>query len=327
MPEPMLATPVDRLPAFDGQVAAEPKWDGFRALVWRPRDGRVEIVSRRGTPLARAFPDVAAAAERDLPGDCLLDGELVVWNAGRLDFDLLQQRLRSGAATATRLAATAPAHFVAFDLLRLGDDDLMPLPYRERRAALERLCAGLAPPWTLCPSTLEEAQARQWLGKQWATAGLEGLLLKKVEQPYLAGQRGWRKLRVRSTTEAIVGGVSPSLARPQTVLLGRLDADDRLHYVGRTTVLSAPQVRALAEVLAPAPPGHPWTGRRFTASWGSRESLVVALAAPELVAEVSADAAVDRGKWRHPVRWVRLRADLSPADTPPFGQGNQPSAG
>ncbi|WP_436840130.1 ATP-dependent DNA ligase [Streptomyces abikoensis] len=327
MPEPMLASPVDRLPAFDGQVAAEPKWDGFRALVWRPRDGPVEIVSRRGTPLARAFPDIAAAAERDLPGDCLLDGELVVWNAGRLDFDLLQQRLRSGTAAAARLAATTPAHFVAFDLLCLGEIGLMPLPYRERRAALERLCAGLAPPWTLCPSTTEREQALEWLGEQWAVAGLEGLVLKRMGQAYLAGQRGWRKLRSRSTTEAIVGGVSPSLARPQTVLLGRLDADGRLRYVGRTTALNAPQAHALAETLEPAPPGHPWTGRRFTASWGSREPLAVALTAPELVAEVSADAAVDRGKWRHPVRWVRLRADLSPADAPPFGQGDQPSAG
>ncbi|MFV8133217.1 ATP-dependent DNA ligase [Streptomyces syringium] len=330
MPEPMLAAPVEKLPIVFRDLAAEPKWDGIRAILARPDDGPVQIVSRRGTPLARAFVDIAAAAEKDLPGNTLLDGELVIWHDGRLDFDRLQQRLRSGPATIARLVATTPAHFIAFDLLHEGDTDLVPLPYRNRRAALEELFARckLGPPWTLCPSTTQREQALQWLSGQWGAVGCEGVVLKRLSRGYLPGRRGWEKYRSRSTTEAVVGAVSPSLKRPTTVLLGRFDTEGRLRYVGRTTPLTTGQASTLADALAPAGPAHPWEGRRFTASWGSKDPLAVALVAPELVAEVSADTVVDAGgRWRHPLRWARLRVDMAPSDAPAFGQGNQPGTG
>ncbi|WP_052868736.1 hypothetical protein [Streptomyces niger] len=136
-----------------------------------------------------------------------------------------------------------------------------------------------------------------------------------------------RKYRVRESTEAIVGAVTGSLARPGTVLLGRLDAAGRLRYAGRTTQLTATLARVLATQLAPAGPGHPWTGRTFSAGWGTGKTLTPTLTRPELVVEISAEVSLNgAGRWRHPLRMLRPRADLSPADVPRFGQGNTPAA-
>lgn len=327
IPEPMLATPVAALPGAG--YAFEPKWDGYRALLARPAGGPVRLVSRRGTPMAAAFPEIAGAAERDLPRGTLLDGELVIWHQGRLAFELLQQRLGRTASSAARLAHQVPAHYVAFDLLHRGETDLMAWPYRERRDALEALFAEeqLGPPWTLCPMTTDPAQAAQWLRPEWAQAGIEGVVAKLPNRSYAPGRRGWLKYRSRDSTEAVIGAVTGSLRRPRTVLLGRLDDAGRLRYVGRSTELSAAAARDLAAQLAPAVAGHPWQGRTFSAGWGTRETLDVTLVAPDLVAEVSADTAVDAGRWRHPVRFQRLHPDLAAQDAPAFGAGNQPAAG
>jgi ATP-dependent DNA ligase len=158
--------------------------------------------------------------------------------------------------------------------------------------------------------------------------GMEGLVFKRLDQRYLAGRRAWRKYRSRPSTEALVGAVGDSLAVPSTALLGRYDGEGRLQYAGRTTVLSHPAGQALAAQLTAALGGHPWTGWTFTAGWGSRNVLQVELVEPLTVVEVAADVAVDpSGRWRHPVRWLRVRADLAPADVPLFGAGNQPAAG
>jgi ATP-dependent DNA ligase len=194
-------------------------------------------------------------------------------------------------------------------------------PWGERRAALERLFAdsGLGAPWTLCPVTDDAAQARRWL-EEWGPFGIEGLLLKDTGRRYLPGARGWRKYRVRHTAEAVVGAVTGSVGRPRSVLLGRPGADGRLRYVGRSGPLGPEAVQGLAAVLRPAGPGHPWEGRQFSAGWGSRGLLVVELAEPDVVAEVSADVSLTSGgQWRHQVRYVRLRPDLAPGDVPGTG--------
>ncbi|MEV7471651.1 ATP-dependent DNA ligase [Streptomyces kronopolitis] len=324
VPEPILAAPVAALPTSG--VAYEGKWDGYRCLLARHPDGRVEMRSRRGTALTVAFRDIAAAAQRDLPeGGVILDGELVIWHEGRLAFDRLQRRMNRTAASVAAEIREAPAHFVAFDVLHLAGENLMPQPYLRRRERLERLFAeeGLGPPWTLCPMALDRVEAERWM-REWAQAdgGLEGIVAKKLNQPYRPGtRRAWSKVRIRHTTEAVIGGATGTLAHPTGVLLGRFDVSGRLRYVGRSTPLTVQASRQLSEQLEPAAADHPWHGYSFSVSWGSREKLVVDLAEPLLVAEVSADTAVDSGRWRHPVRFVRLRTDMEPQDTPPFSEG------
>ncbi|MEJ8653608.1 ATP-dependent DNA ligase [Streptomyces sp. MS1.AVA.3] len=323
IPEPILAAPIATLPTAG--VAYEGKWDGYRCLLARHPEGRVEMRSRRGTALTMAFSDIAAAAQRDLPHGVLLDGELVIWHEGRLAFDRLQRRMNRTAASVAAEIRETPAHFVAFDVLHLAGENLMPQPYLRRREQLERLFAEerLGPPWTLCPMTLDRTEAERWI-HEWAQAdvGLEGIVAKKINQPYRPGTRqAWSKVRIRHTTEAVIGGVTGTLAHPTGVLLGRFDASGRLRYVGRTTPLSAQASQQISEQLAPTAADHPWHGDSFSAGWGSRERLAVDLAEPALVAEVSADTAVDSGRWRHPVRFVRVRTDMAPQDTPPFSDG------
>ncbi|MFB6772684.1 ATP-dependent DNA ligase [Streptomyces sp. NPDC056337] len=218
----------------------------------------------------------------------------MVWEDGRLAFERLQQRLaRRRGAGALAAAQTRPAHLVVFDLVRLGDTDLTPRPYSARRKALEDLFAGmgLSAPFTLCPSTTDPATARAWL--EWTTAGLEGLCFKRLTEPYRPGARTWAKYKVRSTADAIVGAVTGPPAAPRTLLLGRYDDTGALRYTGRTTPLARTAVSGLAAELAPAAGEHPWTGRTFTAGWGSRDVLDVTLVSPQLVVEVAVDVARD----------------------------------
>ncbi|WP_405467189.1 ATP-dependent DNA ligase [Streptomyces canus] len=318
LPEPMLAASVPESVLLPGW-AGEPKWDGYRALVGRWYGGRVLIRSRAGGDLTGAFPEIVAAAA-DLPDDTALDGELVVWANDQLAFERLQQRRHRRAGAAAQAAAQWPAHFVAFDLLRLRTDRTGQ-PYQERRRALEELFTGqqLQPPWTLCPSTTDPQQAAAWL--QWSSVGMEGLVFKRLDQIYVPGWRGWRKYRSRHSTEALIGAVTGTLAAPATALLGRFDAAGQLQYTGRTTVLNAAARRALARELQPGRPGHPWTGWTFSAGWGSRQELNVRLVEPAIVAEVTVDVSLDAaGRWRHPVRLLRVRTDLAPSEIPLFGQ-------
>ncbi|WP_286246879.1 hypothetical protein [Streptomyces graminofaciens] len=187
----MLTTPVS-VPGLRPGCAAEPKWDGFRALV-SVDAGRVVLRSRRGTEMAASFPEVVAGAVR-LPDATALDGELVVWDsAGRLAFERLQNRLTQRGAGAARAAEEWPAHFVAFDLLRLSATDTTSWPYRRRRAALESVFAArrLIAPWTLCPSSTEADVVREWL--TWASVGMEGVVFKRLDDAYKPSVRGWQK--------------------------------------------------------------------------------------------------------------------------------------
>ncbi|MFE1996406.1 ATP-dependent DNA ligase [Streptomyces parvulus] len=320
LPEPMLTAPVAS-PDLPAGAAGEPKWDGYRAQLARYAGGRVLLRSRLGTDMTAAFPEVREAALAQLPEDTGLDGELVVWESGRLAFERLQQRLaRRRGAGALAAAQTWPAHLVVFDLVRLGDTDLTPRPYSARRAILEDLFAGmgLSAPFTLCPSTTDPATARGWL--EWTSAGLEGLCFKRLSEPYRSGARAWAKYKIRATEDAVVGAVTGPPAAPRTLLLGRYDDAGLLRYTGRTTSLARPVARSLEGVLLPAAGGHPWTGRTFTAGWGSRDVLDVTLVDPQLVVEVAVDVARDAaGRWRHPVGLHRTRPDLSACSVPLFG--------
>ncbi|MFJ8752013.1 ATP-dependent DNA ligase [Streptomyces sp. NPDC102441] len=319
LPEPMLAAPVPD-PALPQGWAAEPKWDGWRALL-SVDAGRLVLRSRKGTDLGPAFPEIPSATTQ-LPDGTALDGELVVWESGRLAFERLQGRLHRRGAGAARLAAQWPAHFVAFDLLRLTGTDTTRWPYRRRRAALMDLFAEqqLTAPWTLCPSTTDPGTVREWL--TWTSTGLEGVVFKKLDGLYAPSARGWSKYKVRETEEVIVAAFTGSLAAPRTLLLGRYDVDGHLQYTGRSTTLPQTAGRSVGQLLVPVGGEHPWTGWTFSAGWGSRESLHVSLVRPELVVEVGVDVARgSSGRWRHPARWHRARPDLIPDDVPRFEAG------
>ncbi|WP_330262037.1 ATP-dependent DNA ligase [Streptomyces sp. NBC_00539] len=329
--EPMLAQAAEVIPPvrpLASGVAYEQKFDGYRALVFTPAapGGRVLLQTRRGSLVQGAFPDLVAAA-RQLPAGLVLDGELLVWDAeaGALSFEGLQRRTAARTRSAPGLAAKLPAFFVAFDVLQQNGQELLHLPYVERRARLEALFADhvLTAPWTLCPMTTDAVTAREWLESWTDVSGVEGIVVKPLTSRYMPGHRGaWTKVRRRDTTEAIIGAVTGTLTRPGLLVLGRHDQDGRLRAVGRTVPLRMEAARLVAEHLTAAGPGHPWEGVTFAATWGSRDVLDVRLVRPDLVAEVSADRAVDRGGvWRHPLRFKRLRLDVAVEDVPWFGAG------
>jgi ATP-dependent DNA ligase len=304
---------------------AEPKWDGARACIGRPAGAGAFVRSRHATDLTEAFPELAEAASALLAvlGDVLLDGEIVLWNSeGRLDFGQLMTRLNRRRATALRMAAAWPVHFVAFDLLCLGGP-LTGQPYRIRRAALEGFFADqqLTAPWELCPVTTDPAVVRQWLS-DWTAVGIEGVIFKDLDRRYQPGRhRSWLKYKPKTSAEAVVGAVSGSLERPGSLLLGRFDRSGRLRFVGRTSTLPSAAAAALGPRLTPGADEHPWRGLRFKAAWGSAGELRTTLVAPSVVVEVDADVARDRaGRFRHPVLFRRVRAELRAADVALFGE-------
>ncbi|MGW2654397.1 ATP-dependent DNA ligase [Streptomyces sp. NPDC001478] len=313
----MLAVAVQS-PELPAGYAAEPKWDGFRCRLEVHAAASVVLRSRRGADLTVAFPEISRSARSQLIAGTGLDGELVVWQEGRLAFERGQARAASRGARAASAARRWPAHFVAFDLLHRAGADLTGWSYERRRAALEYLFdkRRVVDPLTLSPSTTDPAVAAEWLG--WTVAGLEGLIFKRLDERYLPGRRAWRKYRVRHTTEAIVGAVSGPLASPLTLLLARYDTTGHLQYLGRSTVLNDRTARSVADRLAPAAGPHPWEGWAFSERWGSAKKLDVVLVRPDVVVEMAVDTSVDpAGRWRHPVRVHRVRTDLASADVDP----------
>lgn len=237
----------------------------------------------------------------------------------------LQRRAAVGPRTAGGLAAGWPAFFVAFDVLQFEGRPLLDLPYVDRRSRLEGLYVehALTSPWTLCPMTTDRTVAVVWF-MSWTddVPGLEGLVIKPLTSHYVPGRRGWSKLRRRDSTEMVIGAVTGTAARPNLLVLGRYDRSGRLRAVGRTSALRPEASRAVGALLAAAGPAHPWTGVPFAAGWGTRDVLDVTLVRPEVVAEVSADRAVDHGGvFRHPLRFGRIRFDMGAADVPWFGEG------
>ncbi|THA53271.1 ATP-dependent DNA ligase [Streptomyces sp. A1136] len=321
----MLAQAVESVPGPGvlGELAYEQKFDGYRALLFTPTGaaGQLLVQTRRGTLIQNSFPDLVAAAQ--LPDGLVLDGELVVWDtaAGRLSFEGLQRRTAARGRAARELAASLPAFFIAFDVLQEDGVEVLRHPYRQRRLRLETLFSThrLKTPWTLCPMTTDLITAQKWLETWTDVPGLEGVVVKAMNQPYRPGYRGWYKLRRRDTVEAIIGAITGTLLRPQLLLLGRHDSHDHLRPIGRTVPLRAEAARLVAASITAADEDHPWTGMRFATTWGSRDALDVTLVRPELVAEISADTSVDHGGiYRHPVRFKRLRLDLTARDVPRF---------
>ncbi|MFI7578407.1 ATP-dependent DNA ligase [Micromonospora sp. NPDC049497] len=319
---PMLAKSVDTAPEAPG-VAYEPKWDGWRALAFRRPNG-VYLQSRAGRDLSSYFPDITEAVSEAVPAGAALDGELVVWEGERTNFSLLQRRVTAGAQLPA-LIGRHPAHYVVFDLLRAPSGrPLLDTPLMERRALLEQLLADAPAPLTLSPQTTDLERAVEWL-HTWTAAGIEGLMIKRLDGRYEPGRRGWQKLRAYRTTEAIIGGVTPTIDNPQTLLLGRVDQHGRLRYTGRTSPLRPAQRTGLAALLTADDPTsevkHPWP-QPLPAAWSGQleqpQPLPYARVTPTVVAEIDVDTAYEQHRWRHHVRYLRPRLDLSATDVPPL---------
>jgi ATP-dependent DNA ligase len=313
-----LAKSVRTIPAataLPGGCRYEPKWDGYRLVVVRGARS-TRLWSRQGRDLTDRFADVATAAIAELPPGTVLDGEVVVWNGDRLDFGLLQQRMVTAASRLGPQLRAFPASYVAFDLLAAGGSDLRPQRWRDRRAALERLAQRWAPPLQLSPVTADPGEARRWFD-DYRPAGIEGLVAKGATTPYRPGRREWLKIKSWETTEVLAGGVIGTLDRPGQLVVGR-HRDGELVVVGRTSPLSPRQAAELAAVLTPAGDAHPWPERIGTGRFGGgRLSVPLTRVRPDVVVEVSADAALQAGVFRHPLRYLRVRPDLRPDDVAP----------
>jgi ATP-dependent DNA ligase len=313
---PMLARLQPDIPRGSGWLY-EPKWDGFRAIVFR--DGaQVRIDSRNGQTLDRYFPEVVEELRAALPERCVVDGEIVVAGERGLDFEALQQRIHPAQSRITRLSKETPASFIAFDLLGVGDEDLRAAPGVERRA---RLIAELraTPGVAITPQTDDADEAAEWFTR-YEGAGLDGVIAKQAAQPYVEGERLWVKVKHRRTCDCVVGGYRLELKQGggiASLLLGLYDDGGVLHLVGHTSSFSAPQRRELLEKLRPLEGGEsfgmgrtPGGPSRWTQ--GKRDESWVAVS-PTLVCEVSFDY-MQGPRFRHAARFHRWRTDKDPRD-------------
>jgi ATP-dependent DNA ligase len=260
--EPMLAKLADELPT--GPFLYEPKWDGFRAIVFRGGT-ELQIQSRDLRPLDRYFPELHEALGLELPEGSVIDGEIVIATESGLDFDALQLRLHPAQSRVAKLAKETPASFVAFDLLAADGRDLRNEPQSGRRATLERILSGAKPPVHLTPMTRDAALAGRWLA-QFEGAGLDGVIAKPSAGRYEPGKRSMIKIKHIRTADCVVAGFRWHKAGPGeligSLLLGLYDANSRLHHVGVTSSFTMATRRALAAELAPlrtqALDEHPW---------------------------------------------------------------------
>jgi ATP-dependent DNA ligase len=277
--EPMLAKLAETLPA--GPFLYEPKWDGFRAIVFRGGSD-VYIQSRDLRPLDRYFPELHDALLAGLPGRSVVDGEIVIATARGLDFDALQLRLHPAASRAAKLARETPASFVAFDLLALDDRDLRTAPQAERRALLERALADAKPPIHVTPMTTDPAVASEWLSR-FEGAGLDGVIAKPEHGTYEPGRRAMIKVKHARTADCVVAGFrwhkDGKNERVGSLLLGLYDEKGDLHHVGVTSSFTMAMRRQLVKELAPlrerALEGHPWR------EWAASASSTLQRASPE----------------------------------------------
>ncbi|MFC8525432.1 ATP-dependent DNA ligase [Pseudarthrobacter sp. NPDC057230] len=312
-----LARAVDKMPRGDashGTWLIEPKWDGYRCVAVRDERGAT-LWSRQGKELTGYFPELCSAVAAAVPPGCVIDGEAVIWSEGRLNFSSLQQRLGAGPKTLPELAAAAPANYVAFDVLAVAGHDARDLPLSQRRALLEELANGWEPPLSLSPTTTDRSVAEQWF-EDLPHTGIEGLVIKHLNQPYTPGVRSWLKLKHRETVEVICGAVIGPITQPSEVVAG-LVLDGELRIVGRSTPLKAREGRELARWLHPPVNEHPWPtsvkGTTLDRFNRDKEPVALTLVKP-VVVEVSADTAWSGRSFRHPLRLLRVRPELSPSD-------------
>ncbi len=321
---PMLAKPAATIPP---DASYEPKWDGFRAVVFRDGD-EVELGSRNERPMTRYFPELVEAAKAELPPRCVVDGEIVLPTDRGLDFEALQLRLHPAASRVRLLAEQTPACFIAFDLLALGDDDLTGRPFSERRAALVG-ALGSGPSFHVTPATTDLATARRWFD-EFEGAGLDGLIAKPLALTYQPDKRVMVKIKHQRTADCVVAGYRLHKSGPDAVgslLLGLYTDDGELASVGVIGAFPMARRRALFSELQPLVTSfdhHPWNwaaqvaadpdlARRYGGGsrWNAGKDLSFVPLRPERVVEVRYDHMEGR-RFRHTAQFNRWRPDRDP---------------
>lgn len=321
---PMLAKSVKEIPDV-GHV--EPKWDGFRTIVFRDGD-EVELGSRNEKPMTRYFPELVEALRANLPERCVVDGEIVLVTGDRLDFDALQQRIHPAASRVKLLSEQTPVSFVAFDLLALGDEDLTGRPFAERRALLVEALADARPPVHVTPATGDLAEARRWF-EQFEGAGLDGVVAKPLDGTYQPDKRAMFKIKHERTADCVVAGFRwhKSGDVVGSLLLGLWADDGHLQHVGVSASFPMARRRTLLDDLAPYRgvdlAAHPWggwadqqahAGQRLPGAvsrWNATKDLSFVPLRPELVVEVAYDH-MEGDRFRHTAQFRRWRPDRDP---------------
>ena len=328
---PMLAKRIEEIPAA-GEWIFEPKWDGFRTLVFR--DGAdILLQSRDEKPLNRYFPEMIEPLLAQLPERCVLDGELVIAREGRLDFDALQLRIHPAASRVRWLSGQTPASIVFFDLLALGDRDLRGQPFASRREQLEKLLAKAEPPLHITPATRDRNTALEWF-RRFEGAGLDGVVAKAVHLPYEPDKRVMLKIKHDRDCDCVVAGFrwyrQAEGREVGSLLLGLYDNSGVLQHVGVCASFAAAQRRELLEQVTPyradALAQHPWKHRDHPATgdaahrmpggqsrWSQGKDLAWEPLRPELVVEVAYEH-MQSGRFRHMAHFRRWRTDKRPED-------------
>ena len=323
---PMLAKSVKEIPDV-GHV--EPKWDGFRTIVFRDGD-EVELGSRNEKPMTRYLPELVEALKANLPPRCVVDGEIVVIAGDRLEFEVLQQRIHPAASRIAKLAQETPASFIAFDLLALGDEDLMEAAFERRRALLETALAGATDPIFLTPKTSDLAVAQDWFTR-FEGAGLDGVVAKPLDGTYQPDKRTMFKIKHERTADCVVAGYrlhktsTPDKPLLGSLLLGLYDGD-RLQHVGVAASFTAARRAELIDELEPLThdvEDHPWLEWKEWAianpdrvpgtqsRWSQGKDLSFVPVRPELVVEVAYEH-MQGSRFRHTTRFRRWRPDRDP---------------
>ena len=327
---PMLAKLARELPTGEGWCY-EPKWDGFRCIVYRDGDD-VELGSRNEKSLTRYFPEILGPLRASLPEQAVVDGELVIATDDGLDFDLLSNRIHPAASRVEKLATETPVSFVAFDLLAVMDTDLRPTPFSERRSLLEAALKKAKPPVHLTPLTRDPEVARDWFGR-FEGAGLDGVVAKSLEEPYREAKRTMLKVKHQRTADCVVAGyrVHKDGNGVGSFLLGLYDAAGTLHHVGVASNFTAAVRGELVVELAPlaedAFDDHPWrewqsqdageepSGQRLPGApsrWNVKKDMAWVPLRIERVAEVAFEH-MQGDRFRHNARFVRWRSDREPS--------------
>jgi ATP-dependent DNA ligase len=328
----MLAKPVGSMPdpsAYPGGLSFEPKWDGFRCVVFRDGD-EVELGSRTAKPMGRYFPELVAAIRQQLPERCVVDGEIVVAVDGRLDFSRLQDRLHPAASRVDMLAVSTPAQLIVFDLLALDDRSLMHEPFRVRREGLRTALADVSPPIHVTPTTQDPSLARAWYDLV-EGAGLDGLIAKPLDMPYRPDARLMLKVKHARTADVVLAGYrlhktsTPQRPLVGSLLLGLYDDAAALQHVGVAASFPMARRAELYDELQPLVvdlADHPWgswaehdaaAGRRpgAVSRWNAGKDLSFTPLDPVLVCEVGYDA-MEGTRFRHTTQFRRWRPDRTP---------------